>query len=180
MTTEQESYLLEIARDSIRYFLFNRTNKYIYPPQDVELLEDRAVFVTLNQHGNLKGCIGHMQPRAPLYKAVAEMAVSAAFEDPRFVPVKETDLDSMEIEISILSPMQKISDYKQIVLGRDGVMIRRGFNNGVYLPQVADETGWDLETFLAHLCSQKAGLRPDAYLDPETEIFTFQVEKISR
>jgi AmmeMemoRadiSam system protein A len=179
MTNEQKKYLLQLARDSIEYYFYNRTKKIVKPLQDVELLEERAVFVTLNQLGCLKGCIGHMQPRGPLYKAVADMAVAAAFEDPRFTPVKESDLDSLEIQISILSPMQKINDYREIQLGRDGVMIRQNFNSGVFLPQVAEETNWDLQTFLANLCSHKAGLNPDAYLDPETEIFIFQVEKFS-
>lgn len=179
MTNEQKKYLLQLARESIAYYLYNRTKQIVPPSQDVELMEERAVFVTLNQQGCLKGCIGHMQPRGPLYKAVADMAVAAAFEDPRFPPLKESELDTLKIEISILSPMQKISDYRQIQLGKDGVMIRRDFNSGVFLPQVAEETNWDLPTFLANLCTHKAGLSADAYLDPETEIFIFQVEKFS-
>ena len=179
MTNEQKKYLLKLARDCIEYYLYNRIKKNIQPINDVELLEESAVFVTLNQLGCLKGCIGHMQPRGPLYKSVADMAVAAAFEDPRFTPIKESDLDSLKIEISILSPMQKIKDYREIQLGKDGVLIRQNFNSGVFLPQVAEETNWDLETFLTNLCSHKAGLNPDAYLDPETEIFIFQVEKFS-
>lgn len=179
MTKEQNEYLLNIARKSIEYYLFNRAHYFVQPPCDPELLEERAVFITLKQFGNLRGCIGHMHPRSPLYKAVEEMAVAAAFEDHRFQPVKETDLNSIKIEISILSPMQRIKDYKKINLGSDGVMIRSSYNSGVFLPQVAKETGWDLDTFLSNLCSHKAGLNHDAYLDPETEIFVFQVEKIS-
>jgi AmmeMemoRadiSam system protein A len=179
MTTEQKEYLLNLARKSIDYYLFNKTNYFIQPPQDSELLEERAVFVTLQQKGALRGCIGYMQPRGPLYKAVTEMAVAAAFDDPRFSQLRETDLNTIKIEISILSVMQKISNYQEIELGVDGVLIRKSFNSGVFLPQVASETGWDLTTFLANLCTHKAGLSPDAYLDPETEIFIFQVEKFS-
>ncbi|MCK4696259.1 MAG: AmmeMemoRadiSam system protein A, partial [Candidatus Cloacimonetes bacterium] len=125
------------------------------------------------------GCIGHMQARMPMYKAIAEMAVSAAFEDYRFTPVREQELENVQIEISVLSPMQRIFDHKKIRMGIDGVWIKKGMRSGVYLPQVATETGWDRKTFLESLCAQKAGLDKDAYLDPDTEIYIYQVEKFS-
>ncbi len=153
---------------------------YMYSPKYFEdLQEERAVFVTLHKDGNLRGCIGHMQARIPLYKAVIEMAIASAYEDPRFPSVQKKELTEIEIEISILSPMERISDYKQIRLGIDGVLIKKGFRSGVYLPQVATDTDWDLETFLRSLCSSKAGLPADAYKDPDVEIYIYQVEKFN-
>ncbi len=120
-----------------------------------------------------------MMARTPLYKAVSEMAVSAAFQDYRFQQVKENEIDKIEIEISVLSPMQKINDYKKIRLGIDGVYIKQGLKTGVYLPQVATNTGWNLDTFLSSLCSGKASLAFDAYKSQDVEICIFQVEKFS-
>lgn len=178
MNEKEKEYLLKLARDSIKFYLQNRRELEIEPPANPVLLQDRAVFVTLTHQGNLRGCIGHMEARLPLYKAVIEMAVGAAFEDPRFPAVSsEAELDEIHIEISILSPMKRITDYRKIRLGTDGVLIRKGFRSGVFLPQVATETGWDLDTFLGNLCAHKAGLAFDAYKHRDIEIFIFRVEK---
>jgi AmmeMemoRadiSam system protein A len=178
MNEQDRKYLLNLARDSIKYYLQNHRELRIEKPENPEFLNDRAVFVTLNSNGNLRGCIGHMQARMPLYEAVIQMAVGAAFEDPRFPPVRsEKELDSINIEISILSPMERIYNYKKIRLGIDGVWIKKGFRSGVFLPQVATETDWDLDTFLGNLCAHKADLPYDAYKKPETEIYIYQVEK---
>lgn len=171
--------LLQLARKSIAYTLETGKQLSIEPPADPQLSEVRAVFVTLNERDELRGCIGHMVARDPLYLAVIEMAHAAAFEDPRFMPLRKTELDSITIEISILTPMQKIDDYKKIRLGIDGVYVRKGYHSGVYLPQVATETGWDLDTFLSSLCSSKAGLSAQAYKDPATEIYVYQVDEFS-
>ena len=177
MITEEKKILLQLARTSIENKL-GKDNNFEIP--DNEFLQmERAVFVTLHKNGQLRGCIGHMQARMPLYKAVAEMAVSAAFEDPRFPQVIAEEMGNIEIEISVLSPMKRIYDHTKIRMGIDGVWIQKGFYSGVYLPQVALETGWDRETFLRSLCSSKAGLPADAYKDPNTEIYIYQVEKIS-
>ncbi len=173
------SQLLGIARRSIEYNLKNKKQFEIKEPDSSILLEERAVFVTLHKDGNLRGCIGHMHARMPLYKAVIEMAAASAFEDPRFKNIQKNDLDDIKIEISVLSPMKKISDYKKIRMGIDGVWIKQGFHSGVYLPQVATDTGWDRDTFLQSLCSSKAGLPFDAYKDLNCEIYIYQVEKFS-
>jgi len=176
---EEKKYLLDLARNSITYYLEN--GKRIQPEKPVyeKLSEERAVFVTLNKQGNLRGCIGHMHAQMPLYKAVSEMAASAAFEDPRFPKVKEKELKDIDIEISVLTPMKQITDWKQIRMGIDGVWIKKGWRSGVFLPQVATDTGWDRVTFLENLCAHKAGLPKDAYKDPSTEIYIYQVEKFS-
>nr|MCD4795792.1 AmmeMemoRadiSam system protein B [Candidatus Cloacimonadota bacterium] len=179
MNEVDKKHLLKLARESISYYL--EKGKMLKPvkPEKSELSEERAVFVTLNKNGNLRGCIGHMHARMPLYEAVVEMAVSSAFQDYRFGRVKKSEIDDIIIEISVLSPMQRIYDHEKIRMGTDGVWIKKGFQSGVYLPQVATETGWDRETFLRSLCSSKAGLPADAYKDPDTEIYIYQVEKFS-
>ncbi len=114
----------------------------------------------------------------PLYVAVAEMAKAAAFNDYRFKKITRSELGDVVIEISILTPMQKIISYKEINLGIDGVWIRKGQRSGVFLPQVAIETGWDIDTFLSILCTQKAGLSSDSYKSDDVDLFVFQVESI--
>jgi len=176
---EEKKYLLDLARKSIAYYLENGKRMQPEKPKYDKLLEERAVFVTLNEHGELRGCIGHMHAQMPLYRAISEMAVSAAFEDPRFPKVKEKDLKDIDIEISVLTPMEQITDWKQIRMGIDGVWIKKGWRSGVFLPQVATDTGWDRVTFLENLCAHKAGLQRDSYKDPTTEIYIYQVEKFS-
>lgn len=178
MNETQKQYLLQLARSSILSYL--ETDTVLLPPKpsDSDLLAERAVFITLTKFGDLRGCIGHMQAREPLYKAVVEMAIAAATEDGRFHRVTSREMEQINISISILSPMQKIEDWQDIRLGIDGVWVRRGFRNGVFLPQVATETGWSLETFLQHLCRDKAGLDSFAYKDKEVELYIFQVDII--
>ncbi len=179
MNDIDRSQLLDLARKSIEYYLDYNKKIILKNPDNPAFKEDRAVFVTLHKDGNLRGCIGHMHAQMSLDKAVIEMATASAFEDPRFPPVQKEELAKIEIEISVLSPMERITDYKKIRMGIDGVWIKKGFRSGVYLPQVAIETGWDRETFLRSLCSSKAGLSADAYKDPDTEIYIYQVEKFS-
>jgi len=176
---EEMKYLLDLARKSITYYLENGKRFQPKQPEYEKLKEERAVFVTLNEYGNLRGCIGHMHAQMPLYKAVSEMAVSAAYEDPRSPKVKEKELKDIDIEISVLTPMKQITVWEQIRMGIDGVWIKKGWRSGVFLPQVAIDTGWDRVTFLENLCAHKAGLQKDAYKDPSTEIYIYQVEKFS-
>ncbi|MDD5356153.1 MAG: TIGR00296 family protein, partial [Candidatus Omnitrophica bacterium] len=107
-------------------------------------------------------------------KVIAQMAIEAATGDPRFKPVTKNELEDIDIEISVLTEPQLINDWRKIRLGIDGVIVEKGFTKGVFLPQVATETGWSLEDFLGELCSQKARLPRDAYKDPQTQIYTFQ------
>ncbi len=179
-TNEAErKYLLELARKSIEYTL--ETGKPYQPPKPADgiLTAPRAVFVTLKKNGDLRGCIGHLEAVMPLYQAVADRAHAAAFYDPRFRPVRKEEMKEIDIEISILTPPRKINDYRTIVLKRDGVIVRNGNRGGVFLPQVAEETGWGLDTFLGELCSQKAGLPWTCYKDKSSELSVFQVELFS-
>lgn len=177
MKPEDKDYLLNLARKSIENYLSTKKILTPDPPDNPLLNEQRAVFVTLSKNGDLRGCIGHMEARMPVYQAVVEMATAAAFNDYRFSPLGKEELKQIEIEISILSPLKKIDDPEQIRLGIDGVWIKKGYHSGVFLPQVAAETGWDKQTFLESLCAHKAGLPKNAYLDPDTEIFIYQVDK---
>jgi len=106
-------------------------------------------------------------------------AIDAALHDPRFPPVKFNELEHIEIEVSVLSKPQKTSDWKKIVPGKHGVIIRKGMRGGTFLPQVASENNWDLETFLSNLCAQKAGLSKDCYKDPKVDLFTYTAQVFS-
>lgn len=139
--------------------------------------EKRGVFVTLRKNNELRGCVGLIEPITELGEAIKEMALSAALNDSRFTPVEKDELKNIKIEISVLTPLQKISDpKKEIKLGRHGVIVRYGSHSGVFLPQVAEETGWGLDEFMSELCSQKAGLPANCWLNPETEIYTFEAQ----
>ena len=130
----------------------------------------------MHEKGELRGCIGNMVGQGPLYKTVADMAIEAAMGDPRFPTLSPKEVDKVGIEISVLTPLKKVSSYKDVNIPGDGVLIKSGFSSGVFLPQVATETGWDRDQFLTYLCAHKAGLPPDAWKDPNTEIYVFSAE----
>jgi len=138
-----------------------------------------GAFVTLHKYGQLRGCIGNLIGEKPLYLTVIDMAIESAVDDPRFPPLKLEELKDIEIEISVLSPLEKIDDPKDIILGKHGVLVRKGFRSGVFLPQVAEETGWSKEEFLSYLCSHKAGLPPYAWKEKDTELYIFTAEVFS-
>jgi len=175
LTDDQKIYLLELARTTIEKYVRDGEIYAPAPPEDKLLREDGAVFVTLHEQGQLRGCIGQMIAQGPLYKAVLEMAVSAAVRDHRFRPVSKEELDEIDIEISVLSPMQPIDDWQKIEIGKHGVWMVKDNRSGVFLPQVGRETGWSLVEFLEELSSQKAGLSRNAYKDPSTQLFVFTV-----
>lgn len=139
------------------------------------LKENRGVFVTLHKRGQLRGCIGYIEGRGPLYRTVEEMAAAAAFRDPRFPPVNEKEIGELDIEISVLTPLRKITDINEIEVGKHGIYIKKGWNSGLLLPQVATEYGWDRKTFLEHTC-QKAGLPSNAWKEKDTEIYIFSAD----
>ena len=174
----QRKELLKIARDSIETYL--RTGKKLQvKPADPLLSRVMGAFVTLNEDGQLRGCIGNLTGSEPLYLTVRDMAVEAATQDPRFSPLSLAELKSIGIEVSVLSPMGKITDPDEIQLGVHGVLVRKGLRSGVFLPQVAAETGWSKEEFMSNLCLHKAGLPEDAWKDKSTEIYIFTAEVFS-
>ncbi len=137
--------------------------------------EECGVFVTLKKHGDLRGCIGLIQGVEPLGDAIKEMAVAAATRDPRFPPVTLEELKEIDVEISVLSPLMPVTSLDEIVVGRDGLLLKKGFRSGVLLPQVPTEYGWDRDTFLEHLCL-KAGLPPGSHRSPDVQLLRFTAE----
>ncbi|MFH0935259.1 MAG: AmmeMemoRadiSam system protein B [Candidatus Omnitrophota bacterium] len=178
LNKRQRKRLLEIARNSIKTYL--ATGRKSEVQENDPLLQERmGAFVTLNEDGRLRGCIGNLTVGTPLYLTVRDMAVEAAVGDPRFTALRAQELDRIDIEISVLSPLERVDSAERVELGRHGVVIRRGGRSGVFLPQVATETGWTKEEFLSSLCAHKAGLAADAWKDKETEIYVFTAEVFS-
>lgn len=173
---EQKLFLLRIARETVeRYVKEGVVTEFDI--SDNRLKEKEGAFVTLHTDGKLRGCIGQILPSNDmLWKVVRNMAIEAAVHDPRFLPVSMDELPDLEYEISVLSRPEAIDDWRRIELGKHGVIARQGIHSGVFLPQVAIETGWSREEFLSQLCRQKAGLDPDAYLDPDLELSVFTVQ----
>jgi len=173
---EQKNILLKIARETVEMFVREgRAPEYDIKDERLNWLE--GAFVTLRKNKELRGCIGQIEPSSePLWKVVREMAVSACSEDNRFHPVSQDELDKLEYEVSVLSRPEKIDDWRKIELGKHGVIVRQGRRGGVFLPQVATETGWTLEEFLSQLCYQKAGLPPDCYKGQDVELQTFTAQ----
>jgi AmmeMemoRadiSam system protein A len=177
LTEQEKDLLLKIARKSIETGLAGEK----MPPPEIEsdtLKEKMGAFVTLKKKGHLRGCIGFIEGRKPLYKTVEEMAQAAAFKDPRFRPVREDELKSLDIEISALTPLRQIDDINEIEVGRHGIYLVKGHHSGLLLPQVAAEYNWDRATFLKETCS-KAGLPEDAWKDADTQIFIFSATVFS-
>jgi AmmeMemoRadiSam system protein A len=146
-----------------------------FPPATDRLKEKRGAFVCIYKTGMLRGCIGTLEARAPMYMAVQEMAEASAFRDPRFRAVTEDELPYLSIEISILTPFHQIQDPEEVQVGPHGLVIRKGFQSGLLLPQVATERNWDRITFLQETC-RKAGLPRDAWQDKDTELYVFSAD----
>ncbi|MBL8966100.1 MAG: AmmeMemoRadiSam system protein A [Spirochaetaceae bacterium] len=135
--------------------------------------EGCGAFVSLHEHGALRGCIGRMEASGALTETLADMARAAAFEDPRFSPLRREELGELKIEITLLAPMRRIASAEEIVVGKHGVHLREAGRSAVFLPQVAPEQGWDRETLLNHL-AMKAGLDPGAWRRPGAELRVFE------
>ena len=170
-TEAQQHALLGFARKTIRQYLTGGTAPLARGFDPVTEL-DRGVFVTLRKNGGLRGCIGHMNDDLPLSQVVGYCALQAAFNDRRFSPLELSELDDIDIEISVLTPYERVDGYGDIKIGRDGVLIKKKDRSAVYLPSVAVEQGWDIEETLTHL-SRKAGLPGDGWKKGAT-FYTFQ------
>lgn len=175
LNREQRQKLLEIARTTIANALSGRHEEIDESTLDEPLKNPSGVFVTLRtRDGELRGCIGSLYPTAPLYRAVVTSAINAAFRDPRFDPLKAGELDGIEIEISVMGPIQPATP-EDVVVGRDGLIVSRGRHAGLLLPQVATEYGWDRDTFLRQTCV-KAGLSPESWRAPDCRLERFEAE----
>lgn len=176
LNQSQRRWLLRVARQSIAADLEGRVAAVDATQLDADLQRPAGAFVTLTTHReDLRGCIGSIEAREPLYKAVMSSAVSAAVRDPRFPPVMRDELDSLELEISVMGPLVMVTRPDEIEVGRDGLIISRGRFAGLLLPQVAQEYGWDRETFLSQTCV-KAGLPRDAWRGGDCRIQRFSAE----
>jgi AmmeMemoRadiSam system protein B/AmmeMemoRadiSam system protein A len=174
LTPEEQGYLLDLARHRIESAVGAAGAAPAGRPTE-RLLEPRAAFVTLKLDGRLRGCLGIIEPRKALRDTVAEMAKAAATGDPRFYPLEKDELPGVEIEISVLSALRAVRYPSDIIVGTHGLVIESGARRGLLLPQVAEEAGWDAESFLEHAC-EKADLPADAWKDERTRIFVFTAE----
>ena len=175
MIDSAERYrLLQLARDAIAAHLAGLPAPV---PAASAIFDRRAgVFVSLHKGRALRGCIGRIEPDQPLARAIPGAAIAAASTDPRFAPMTGEELADVAIELSILSPLERISGAGEIEIGRHGLLVERGWSRGLLLPQVALEWGWDAEAFLSQTC-QKAGLPADAWRD--ATIWRFEAEVFS-
>jgi AmmeMemoRadiSam system protein A len=176
LTAADKKLLLKIVRTKIEAALAGKVVPKL-PDLPEIFQQERGAFVTLEKHGQLRGCIGYIEARKPLYLTVAEMAVAAAFHDPRFPPVQQEEWPDITVEISILSPLHEIQDIQEIEVGRHGLYIVQGARSGLLLPQVATDYKWDRLTFLQQTC-HKARLPSNAWQDKQTRIYMFSADII--
>ena len=170
---EEKITLLNIARNTIETYIRTRRIPNDDPSSYSENLKIHAgAFVSLKEHGDLRGCIGRFTADIPLFKLIREMAVASATEDSRFEPVSSVETDQLDIEISVLSPLKKINSPNEIILGKHGIYIKKGRASGTFLPQVATETGWSLEEFLGHCARDKAGIGWDGWKN--ADLYTYE------
>lgn len=175
LTKEQKKRLLQIARDTIEAYV--KTGKMPEIKEDDPALNrEVGAFVTIHKHGQLRGCIGNIVGQGPLYLTVRNVAVESSSADPRFPAVTESELKDIDIEISALSELKKVANADEIEMGKHGVLIKNDITSGVYLPQVATETGWSKEEFMSSLCTGKAGLPADAWKKGDVDIYTFTAQ----
>jgi AmmeMemoRadiSam system protein A len=174
LTPDEERSLLRLARRALEHYF--ETRRHLEASiKDPRLTEKRGAFVTLKVKGELRGCIGYPLPLKPLAETVIEMAVAAASEDFRFEPLTREELDGTTIEISVLSLPEPLKNTEEVVVGRHGIIVSKGMNRGLLLPQVPLEHGWDRETYLRHGCL-KAGIGPEEWKKgARIEVFTAQV-----
>ncbi len=177
MNDTQKQTLLKIARDTVEAVITSGAVPRA-GSDDSELNAHCGCFVTLKNQGRLRGCIGQFTSDKPLVELVVEMAKASATGDPRFFADRITadELDELDIEISVLSPLKRTDEPLSLRLGVDGIYIKKGCASGCFLPQVATETGWSKEEFLSYCCAHKAGLPADAWKDPSTEVYLFTAE----
>jgi AmmeMemoRadiSam system protein B/AmmeMemoRadiSam system protein A len=173
LSEEEHKILLNIARQSIEAYVNGKSLPSFDVPNG-KLTDDGAAFVTINKHHQLRGCIGYTEAIMPLYQTISTCAVKAASEDPRFPKLTKSEYPDIELEISVLTPLEKITDVNKIEVGKHGLMLQKGYYRGLLLPQVATSYGWDRDTFLDHTC-RKAGMSPGCWKD-DCDIYIFSAE----
>ena len=175
LSDEQKISLLKLARDAIIKFACEGKKSCQLKDLPDFMQTNSGAFVTLHKNKQLRGCIGTFVGEGNLHSTIVNMAVSAGWHDPRFPSLTKEEIDELDIEISVLSPLQQINDINEIETGKHGIFITKDHNRGVLLPQVATEYGWDTITFLENTCI-KAGLSPNAWKDENVRIDIFSAE----
>ena len=179
ISDESGKFLVNLSKEVIKYYLEN--DKLMEKPKDypIELDEPLGVFVTLNKKNNLRGCIGYAEPVKPVIDAVMGVAISAAFNDPRFNQVSQEEFGQLDFEVTVLTKPEIIEVahpkqyFDEIEIGRDGLIIQKGYSRGLLLPQVAVENLFTIEDFLNHTC-MKAGISADSWMDESCDVYKFQ------
>ena len=174
LSAEEKEKLREVAFHAIRCRCMGEAMPDIVA-ETPKLKEPGGAFVSIHKGKELRGCIGMIEARAPLWETIKRMAVEAAFGDPRFCAIAGDELDKIDIEISVLTPMRRIGDLSEIEIGKHGLFIRRGIRSGLLLPQVATEHHWNREQFLKWTC-HKAGLPEKAWKDEDVELYVFSAD----
>lgn len=179
ISEENGQYLLDIAKKTVSTYL--ETNQRIIIPEDCpeELKQELGVFVTINKKRRLRGCIGYPEPVKSLIESTIDVAIAAAFEDPRFPQLTKEEFNDIEFEVTVLTQPELIEVahpnqyFDKIEIGRDGLIIQKGYAKGLLLPQVAPENGFTKEEFLDHTC-MKAGISADSWMDESCDVYKFQ------
>ena len=172
-------YLVELAKESVKHFLETGEKLEIPENHPLELDEKYGVFVTLNKNNDLRGCIGYAEPIESAIQATIDVAIAAAFNDPRFPQISEEEYDKLDFEVTVLTKPEMIlvahpdQYFEEIEIGVDGLIIQKGYSRGLLLPQVAVENVWNIEEFLEHTC-MKAGISADSWMDESCDVYKFQ------
>jgi AmmeMemoRadiSam system protein B/AmmeMemoRadiSam system protein A len=177
LNAEDKIALLKLARSTLDEYLSTRTRPR-YEPASAAQQQPRATFVTLRhkQSHDLRGCRGEIFARYALWESVQQVSILSATDDPRFRPMAHAELADMHLEISVLTPMRLARSPEEVIVGKHGVMIRKGGHGGLFLPQVPEEQGWDRDEYLSTLCWMKAGLSADAWRKPGVQLYFFEAE----
>ena len=170
LNAEEKNKILAYVRELLNARLTSGSEPKLELSHEV-LEQKRGIFVTLKLQGHLRGCIGHILGDEPLRESIRHMTLAAAFEDPRFPPLVLRELINLKIHVSLLTEPAPVKSYKEIRIGTDGIIVTHGWKKGVYLPEVATETGWDAKTFFESCSLEKAGLAERELLDATIEVF---------
>jgi AmmeMemoRadiSam system protein A len=178
LNQEEKIILLQIARKTLEKFFQGKP--YIYKEKITKNINKKlGAFVTIKKENDLRGCIGYIISPDHLYKTISDLSKQAAFNDSRFNKLSEDELENIKIEVSVLTEPIKIDSPKKIELGRHGVIVEQGRKKGLFLPQVAIENNWDLETFMNYLCEHKADIPKDNWKNGKVDIYTFESQVFS-
>jgi len=175
LNEEEKEFVLDVARKTIIEHATNDKTPE-FTTDNPKLTRKGGAFVTLHEKsGALRGCIGYVEPVKPLLQAVVDMAVACSSRDPRFRPVTPEEFPKLDIEVSVLTPLEEVKDFEKIMVGTHGLMIKKGGLSGLLLPQVATEYKWDRTEFLKQTCT-KAGLETDAWKKPDAKLYIFSAQ----